>query len=439
MNRNKGIQWLYDELDNLVAGGVVDNATANRFHDYYGPVKVKSRSDILITIFSVVGASFIGLGIILVLASNWDQLGRPIRAIISITPLVISQLICAWVLLKNNESLAWREGASTFLMLSVAVSISLIGQTYNIPGNLGGFLLTWLLLTLPIVYLMSAIVPAIGYIIMITCWTGYAQSEGGQPAFFYLMAAGIAPFVWFNIRRDPESPRARLLLWSVALAPCIATGVVLEKAIPGIWLLVYTSYFALLYLLDAIWLQHDNTERRRPFLVVGRSGIIVLALMFTFSWPWRHIGWNHYRYNNYYSEWFGALDALLLLAFLIPATALLVRAIKQKRYDLIPMGITPAITIVAWAITAYTDDAFFAVVLFNIYVLCLAVTSIASGAKTSNLGTVNVGLALIFFLIMFRFFDVDMSFVMRGVVFILLGIGFLTTNLVLNRRFKEAA
>lgn len=438
MNRDKAIHWLYGELNSLVRENVLDEATASRLLEHYGPVKAKTRSEVAIVIFSVIGATLIGLGIILVLGSNWDALGRPMRAALSFAPLVLAQALCGWVIAKQNDSVAWREGSSTFLMLSVAACIALIGQTYHIPGNLGGFLLTWQLLILPLAYLMRAIMPAIGYLAMITAWSAYEQAEGGHAAYFYLFAAGIAPFVWLTIREGRALPRTRVLLWAVALAPCVAIGIVLEKSIPGIWLLVYVSYFTLIYLMDATWLKHDRALGGRPFYGVGISGIAILSFIFTFEWPWRYIGWRYYRNDDRYLEWAGFLDYALLLAFLVPAVGFTVRAVSRQRYDLLGIGIAPVIAIVAWCYAAAGDDAFISTALFNFYILALSVSLIASGVKALNLGTVNVGLVMLFTLIVLRFFDVDMSFLTRGVTFIVLGICFLSTNLLLNRRFKEA-
>ena len=42
-------------------------------------------------------------------------------------------------------------------------------------------------------------------------------------------------------------------------------------------------------------------------------------------------------------------------------------------------------------------------------------------------------------LIVTRFFDANVSFVVRGVAFIILGIGFLGANLLLSQRGKGAA
>ena len=78
-------------------------------------------------------------------------------------------------------------------------------------------------------------------------------------------------------------------------------------------------------------------------------------------------------------------------------------------------------------------------VYFNAYVFVLGLGTLVAGVRARRAGTVNGGLVLLGALIAARFFDLDIGFVLKGVVFILLGIGFLASNLALARRRLRAA
>jgi hypothetical protein len=56
------------------------------------------------------------------------------------------------------------------------------------------------------------------------------------------------------------------------------------------------------------------------------------------------------------------------------------------------------------------------------------------GLRENRLGVVNAGMLMLSALIITRFFDSDLSFVVRGLAFIVVGIGFFATNTVLIRR-----
>jgi uncharacterized membrane protein len=52
----------------------------------------------------------------------------------------------------------------------VAASIALVAQTYNIPGDMPLFILTWMLLIVPLTYLIQITMPAIIYMVGVSVW-----------------------------------------------------------------------------------------------------------------------------------------------------------------------------------------------------------------------------------------------------------------------------
>ena len=95
--------------------------------------------------------------------------------------------------------------------------------------------------------------------------------------------------------------------------------------------------------------------------------------------------------------------------------------------------------IVAQLLSVAADGLWPGLVVMNAYVLSLAVGTLTAGFHRGRLGLVNGGMVLLMALIVARFFDTELGFVVRGVVFILLGIGFLVTNIVVARRLKRGA
>jgi hypothetical protein len=56
------------------------------------------------------------------------------------------------------------------------------------------------------------------------------------------------------------------------------------------------------------------------------------------------------------------------------------------------------------------------------------------GIEQGSLKRMNLGLAVLSLTILMRFFDTDLSFVLRGLVFIAIGAGFLYMNMRLVRQ-----
>jgi hypothetical protein len=75
--------------------------------------------------------------------------------------------------------------------------------------------------------------------------------------------------------------------------------------------------------------------------------------------------------------------------------------------------------------------------LTNLLILVLAVYTIRDGAQRNHLGILNYGLLIITALICCRFFDTDFSFVVRGLLFIGVGVGFFVTNYYTIQKRKK--
>ena len=155
------------DISKLLSQGVIDQDTAQKLEAYYKSQKDKSTNRLFI-VFGILGGLLVGLGIILIFAHNWDNLSRAVKTFLAILPLLIGQLFCIYVILKKNGSITWNDGTSTFLIIAVGSSIALISQIYNLPGDISSFMLTWLCLSLPLVYIMRSSVASLLYLAGLT-------------------------------------------------------------------------------------------------------------------------------------------------------------------------------------------------------------------------------------------------------------------------------
>ncbi len=412
---------------------------AERLRAHYGESPDSNRLPIALIVCSVLGATLIGLGIILVLAHNWEFFSRAQRTVLSFGPLAAGQILVGYTLWRNPKSVAWCEGSGTFLALSVGASIALIGQTYQVPGDFGAFMLTWALLGLPLVYLLNASVPAVLYMAAITAWAGYQQDRHGYAEAFWPLALLIVPHIWIAFRRDAYGIRSTWLSWAGAITLCIATGISLEKSLPGLWIVIYSSLFTLLYLAGVIWAGPSHAFWRRPLRTAGGLGIVGMAILLSYEWPWEQIGWSHYRTGAEFDTIGNITDLVLLAVFFAGAIVMLGRTLRSFHKLSAVLGIAPVVALVAYVFSATADAPVPAQVLYNGYVLVLGVGITLIGLQKERLGTLNLGLFILMVWITARFFDSDLDFVTRGLVFIVLGVGFLTANLFMLRRRRKQA
>lgn len=431
----KGVRWLYGELPDLVAKGIIAPEAAERLRLHYGEPK-DSRRSVALAVCAIFGTLLIGFGVILVFAHNWDDLSRPMRVSLSLAPLLACQALAAWVLLRARDSAAWCEGAATSVMLAIAASISLVGQTYHISGDFGGFLLAWMLLSLPLAYLFRASVPAVLYLAGITAWAAQVRFETAP--YYWALLALFLPYYFYALLRDTYGLRTSFLSWTLAIALCVAVGLNLEHAMPGLWIIIYAGLLAIMHLSGTLWFSEAASYWQRPFQFIGGRGIVILSFILTFDEPWRHIGWRYLYYSGYSRQTGEIADYVLATAFTVLAVSMSVRCVRVGKTTSIALGMAPVIAILGFLVTAAYDSHLIAVALFNLYLLAVGVSAIVGGIREERLGQLNGGMFVLAALLAARFFDSDLSIVARGLVFIVLGIGFLLINVWMLRR-KAAA
>lgn len=434
----KESNWLLGELPALVTEGVLDAAAAERLRARYAGAGRGGRSWAVMAL-SLLGALLIGLGLIMILAHNWGQLTRTHRAILSFLPLLAAQALGGWVLARRPDRGATREGAAIFWTLAIGACISLISQTYHLGGTWDAFTLVWMLLTLPVIYLLRAVLPAVLYLAGLVAWASIRQWGDDSALWYWPLAALVLPAILAETRPDPYRLRPVALLWAFSLAGTAAVGVTLEKVMPGLWIVIYAGLFGVLYLAGGFWGAEAPAAWQRPLHTLGSLGTVVLALMLTYEWPWEQIGWHHLRHDPAYHPLRAGFDYALAFALPVAAVALGVTSLRRGQARRIPFGLFPVCAIAGYGLTAGGSGPGLPLLLFNGYVLALGLATLVQGVRDRRLGTVNGGMLTLMALILLRFFDSDLPFLGKGVTFMALGAVFLIVNLRLARRAGGAA
>lgn len=418
-------------LPELIQAGVISPETAGKIRNYYLHKNGKPGHT-LVVLSGILGALLVGLGLILILAHNWNELTRVTRISLAFLPLVLGQALTAYVLWRKNDSRAWRESTATFLFLAVGASIALVSQIYHIPGNLGSFLFTWMLLGLPLVYLLGSSAVSLLYLLGITFYAVESRdlfNAASHPYFYWLLLLGIAPHYYRLYRYKPESKASVFHHWVLPLSVCIALITVGEKNQP-LLLIAFFSLFSLFCFVGTSSPLAGQSLRNNGYLVVGTLGTAGLLLALSFDFFWQEI----VKYDLIFPRLLWAPEFIAALLTSLLALALLVR--QRRRH---PEAMQPGQTIFLFFLLAFAAaflQATAAVVLLNLLVLWLGIDAIRRGARWGLLGQLNYGLLLVSALIACRFFDAELSFVFRGFLFVLVGAGFFFGNFWLLQKRK---
>lgn len=433
------------ELQELVAANIISQETADNIQHYYHS-RTQPASNRFAIVLSILGALLVGLGIVLVVAHNWDELGRIPKTIFAFLPMAIGQALCLYTLIKQKENFAWREGSALILFFGVGSCVALISQIYHIGGELSDFILTWMLLTVALLYIMPSYITGLLYIAGITwyaCLTGYFDRADQQPYLFLPLLLLVAPAYGKLLRTKSESNIFILYNWFIATAFVCVLGAFVTRDDDSVrGFLGYLTLFSLYYFAGTSNLFRERRMFANPYMVAGIPGIVSILLYWTYSFAW--IRWNDdATYNTTFTY--------ILIVMLFGLLATLVWRYRRRGWEgLSPVEFSPFIFLIAVALTSgnlnaneydsYSSyGAMPGVLIINAWVLVLGIYFVRKGSIQQHFGILNLGLLIIAALAVLRFFDDHIPFVWRGIFFLVTGIGFFVANYLLIKKKKSLA
>ncbi len=123
--------------------------------DILALVKDESSSLGFMKILSIIGAVCIGIGVILIISSNWSEFPKLIQLLLSIMlPIVSLGIWYYFTYIQSELKILWNAFTLMWWVL-IWATIALIGQTYNLDGTIGWLLLMWFILSLPLVFVFK--------------------------------------------------------------------------------------------------------------------------------------------------------------------------------------------------------------------------------------------------------------------------------------------
>lgn len=416
-----------NDIKELVEAQVISNEIAINIENYYASKQVDAPNR-LFTVFAVLGSTLVGLGIILILAHNWDHFSRPIKTIFAFAPLLIGQCIVGYSILKKKNA-TWKEASGVFLFFAVGSSIALVSQIYNIPGDFSSYMLTWILLCAPLVYLLKSNALAVLHIVFATnyaCTFGYFD-DNKTPWMYILLLVILFPHYCQLLKQKPLHNITSIFNWLWPLSVIIVLGAFVAKS-GELGILMYVILFGLLYNIGKIPFFDNQKLRRNGYLVLGSLGTVYMLLLTSFEWLWDDMLRGIFEFNS--QEFY-----VSMVLFLITLGVLVYSFLKKQIQNFNLFQYVFALFTVIFFIGL--SGSILPIILINIIILVLGIMAIKIGADKFHFGILNYGLLIITALIACRFFDTNMSFVIRGLLFVSVGVGFFLANYMMLKRQKK--
>src|SRR5437660_1646371 len=260
-----------------------------------------------------------------------------------------------------------------------------------------------------------------------------------------LVAAGIILLIAHNWDDLSRATRTGVAFLPLLIAQALVVFTLMRRNESRPWREA-TAIFDVAGLATAIYLCGikffpQPAGRLHLLALLGGIAIAVVTIVLSFESNWHMT----YRVASVPRTWAANLAVVVELLFPIAAVCLASFDLLRRRAEFsLSAALFPIVTAIAWAITHLcefpnerwrsTRCSFAAGTVMNCYALLLGIDILARGIRTNSMARANFGLLLIAALAICRFFDSDLSFVARGVGFMIVGVGFLVANLLLFKR-----
>ena len=389
------VERLGAEVEAWMNESLIDAGTARIILARYGLVPGESAGSVkrskIVSIVTVLAAVLIGIGVNLVMGSNWEIIPKYIRVALLIGG-TLALYIAGYRLAFERRSYP-KVGMALLLLGSIlwGASILLIGQMYGLGGEGGEqtALLYWLAGVLPLAYVLGSTPHMFLSLLIGTVWLVWNQSDN----------TGVGDSLLF-----PHLTVIAALLYSLGvLHSRRASTSRFEGAYRG---------FALAYLVVSLY-----------------------ALSFPHAWGYQ-VGLRPFALDGE-RVWFAVLAAALAVAILVMISR--PRGDRAAAYESaacmavsVISGLTVALFLRDSPGYAYSSGWLWPM-LFNVPLLAVEVGVIALGWWRNAPGLINLGLLVFVIHVVTRYFDLLGGLLSGGVFFIGAGVLLLAIGATIER------
>jgi uncharacterized membrane protein len=416
------------DLDELIKAEIIDDAIASKIRNYYADKKSPSAASRLIQVVSIIGVSLIGLGLILIIGYNWDQIPKWWRIIIAFIPLAAAQGAGAFTLIKD-KSKVWRDSCALAVFFGIGIAMTLITQIYFLDIDMREFLKLWILLSIPLIYIFdSAIISlavwiCIGSFLTKISWT---DDYGRILLPLSMMIAASIPYAIALVRRL-KTPGWGWHHWVVP----VVLGMFLFSLNPYSCNMVTMIYLLITCIaMDTLRLYFipEGGILNNGYKVISFLGIWVIAFMMTFGFFWKE-ALDHGISQCFKQHSVFGLPVVFGLLLLFLAWLKIFRKDHAAQSEIWWIGF---ILIVMLIFGEGIGNLWLWVA--NALVLAGAGRMIYRGIHQEVLPVLNLGILILASWIICRFFEYDFSFLWRGLTFIALGVLCFSLNYILIKK-----
>lgn len=432
---SKHTRWLLSEIERWTADEIITPEQGARLRERY-TVPVDGPPWGLL-VFASAGALVIGLGVILLLAYNWNEIPKFGKLGLVFTAIIAAHIGGLVLYRKAGWQRRLSDAISLLGTMFYGAGIWLVAQIYHIDEHYPNGFLLWALGALLLAWILESIPHALLATVLLAIWGGTEvfNFHDPNPWALTLLAVGIVPLAW-------RQQSALLLAFALAALELL---LIANVASYGGSSRAFVSALALGVLLIAaarltVALRPSFSAGAAVMALFGFGGFFVCSYLLGFAdaaddmLDWMRHSATHAHLAAIHS-WtlFGLAAAAWVWIAWQSITRTLTVAVEEW---LVPIALVYAYGLSAFGMATSAYAGFIAAS-FNFILLGIAVMWMWRGCSESRLRPTVVGSLLLAAVVLARYFDLFQSLAARGVAFILLG-GIFMIEAMYYRKIRRA-
>jgi uncharacterized membrane protein len=415
---NKHTRWLNGEINRWLEERVISPEQAetlrNRYRDHSSAVPWG------LLVFASAGAIVVGLGVILLIAYNWDDIPKAGKLALVFVALIAAHVTGIRLLRRDGWQPKLGEALVLLGTMIFGAGIWLVAQVYNIDEHYPNGFLFWALGALGMAWAIRSTAHGLVAVVLLVIWGGCETFGFRDPEYasILLLVFGVMTLAW--------------RLKSVLLLSAALIGIQFLFAVNvGIWgSSAYAFTFSLALgalLVAAARLLEPKTpafsDGPAALAFFGQGAFIVCGYLLTFEHSAEHLlNWN---YNPGFQPTKAMVFGWTLFAGGIAGWVMLAwQAVQRRNLEvrreewLIPIALLYCYGMAASGAQGWGG---FIAWSFDLILLGIAAMWIWRGCQESRLLPTVVGSLLLSAVVLARYLDLFESLASRGVAFIVLG------------------
>ncbi len=426
---NKHHQWLARQLPQWVDKAIISDAQAASLRALYPLGDSIGLGRLLIT---GIAAVMIGLGVILLFAYNWDDMGK-----VSKLAVIFSGLIGAHLAALFTQPRSYVASESLFALgtMLMGAGIFLVGQIYHLDSHYPDAILFWSLGALALAWTLPSLTQAFMAVALIIGWhlSEAMDFQFANHTALLLILIGLLPLVW----RLHSPMLARFISASIFISIGFSVGTNDAQLVTTTLLLAAATFICLEQVMSQQGerLREIAAELAKPALWVFFV-LIYLMTFDDFGHEFLHIKWRECFASGYFMAALLASQAgFFWLLYRRRVNGLTALAETSIVLALLPSWLLPLFEVRAQQqlIEALVWGG------FNLLLLAVSVWLMVDGARHANRQHMVRGSILFALLAAARYTDLFDSLLTRALVFMLVGAALFAVNHFYQRNKRATA